>query len=201
MDIHDFNYPLLIIAEDDPYPTYKWMRDEDPAHYSETDDVWVLTRYEDVSAAFKNWRQWSSQRRGNLLHDIPERVGKTLGTTDPPAHTHARGLVDKAFTPRTVEDLKPKIQALAQTLAQTARERGDIEFVADISAPCNAAIWGRCSVYPMRTLFVCATGWMIFFSARSLATAMRRNKSWPCATFASTWGSWPRAGLPIRAMI
>ncbi len=142
MDIHDFNYPLLIIAEDDPYPTYKWMRDEDPAHYSETEDVWVLTRYEDVSAAFKNWRQWSSQRRGNLLHDIPERVGKTLGTTDPPAHTHARGLVDKAFTPRTVEDLKPKIQALAQTLAQTARERGDIEFVADISAPCNAAILG-----------------------------------------------------------
>jgi cytochrome P450 len=142
MELHDFNYPLLIIAEDDPYPTYKWMRDEDPAHYSRTEDVWVLTRYEDVSGAFKNWKQWSSQRRGNLLNDIPERIGKTLGTTDPPTHTHARGLVDKAFTPRTVDDLKPKIQALAESLAHDARERGRIEFVADISAPFNAAILG-----------------------------------------------------------
>lgn len=142
MNLHYFNYPLQIIAEDDPYPTYKWMRDEDPAHYSRTEDVWVLTRYDDVSAAFKNWKRWSSQRRGNLLNDIPERIGKTLGTTDPPAHSHARGLVDKTFTPRTVNDLKPKIQALAESLAHEASERGSIEFVADISAPFNAAILG-----------------------------------------------------------
>lgn len=108
-----FNYPLNIIATDDPYPTYKWMRDEDPAHYSETEDVWVLTRYADCSAAFKDWKTWSSQRRGNLLNDLPERVGKTLGTTDPPRHTFARGIVNKAFTPHTVANLKPKVRALA----------------------------------------------------------------------------------------
>src|SRR3972149_6278974 len=79
-----FNYELLIIAHDDPYPTYRWMRDEEPVHYSELEDVWVLTRYADCSAAFKDWQTWSSQRRGNLLNDIPERVGKTLGTTHPP---------------------------------------------------------------------------------------------------------------------
>lgn len=137
-----FEYRLAIIAEDDPYPLYQWMRDHDPAHYSKSEDIWVLTRYEDVSNAFRDWKTWSSQRRGNLLNDIPERVGKTLGTTDPPEHTFARGLVNKAFTPNTIADLKPKIQSLAAALSQNAREKGSIEFVADISAPFNAAILG-----------------------------------------------------------
>jgi cytochrome P450 len=137
-----FNYQLLIVASDDPYTQYKWMRDNDPAHYSGIEDIWVLTRYEDVNAAFRDWKTWSSQRRGNLLNDIPDRIGKTLGTTDPPAHTFARRLVNKAFTPRTVAKLEPKIQALAQQLSADAREKGAIEFVGDISAPYNAAILG-----------------------------------------------------------
>src|SRR5215831_3926700 len=101
-----FNYLLSLPATNDPYPQYKWMRDNDPAHYSEAEDVWVLTRYEDVMAAFRNNKSWSSQRRGNLLNDLPERVGKTLGTADPPMHTFARRLVNKAFTPRTVAGLE-----------------------------------------------------------------------------------------------
>jgi cytochrome P450 len=137
-----FNYDLQIIATEDPYPRYRWMRDHDPAHYSEKEDVWVLTRYEDVINAFKDWKTWSSQRRGNLLNDLPERIGKTLGTTDPPKHTFARRLVNKAFTPRTVAALEPKINALTQNLVTKAREKGTIEFVADISAPYNAAILG-----------------------------------------------------------
>jgi hypothetical protein len=137
-----FQYELSIIASDDPYPRYRWMRANDPAHYSEIEDIWVLSRYQDVSAAFKNWKTWSSQRRGNLINDPPERVGKTLGTTDPPRHTFARGIVNKAFTPGTVSDLNPKIRALARQLSQDAREKGTVDFAADISAPFNAAILG-----------------------------------------------------------
>lgn len=137
-----FEYDLMMIAAQDPYPQYKWMRDYDPAHYSAHEDVWVLTRYQDVLNAFKNWETWSSQRRGNLLNDLPERIGKTLGTTDPPRHTFARRLVNKAFTPRTVAKLEPKITALAQQLMAAAREKGQIEFVGDVSAPFNAAILG-----------------------------------------------------------
>lgn len=137
-----FNYTLDLIAAEDPYPTYGWMRDNEPAHYSEVEDIWVLTRYEDVSEAFRDWKTWSSARRGNLVNDIPARVGKTLGTTDPPQHTFARGLVNKAFTPRTVAELEPRISDLAQRLSRAAREKGQIEFVSDISAPFNAAILG-----------------------------------------------------------
>lgn len=137
-----FQYNLSIIAEKDPYPTYKWMRDHDPVHHSEDIDIWVLTRFEDVSNAFKTWKTWSSERRGNLVNDPPERVGKTLGTTDPPKHTFARGLVNKAFTPRTVADLKPKVQSLARELSEKARDARSIEYVGDISAPYNASILG-----------------------------------------------------------
>jgi hypothetical protein len=137
-----FNYRLSLVTHDDPYPTYKWMRDEDPAHYSETEDVWVLTRYADCSAAFRDAKTWSSERRGNLLNDIPERVGKTLGTSDPPKHTFARSIVNKAFTPHTLASLKPTVRALAQQLCARAREQGTFEFVADLSAPFNASILG-----------------------------------------------------------
>lgn len=137
-----FNYTLDLIAAEDPYPTYRWMRDNQPAHYSEVEDIWVLSRYEDVANAFRDWKTWSSARRGNLVNDIPARVGKTLGTSDPPQHTFARGLVNKAFTPRTVAGLEPRIRDLAQRLSREAREKGEIEFVSDISAPFNAAILG-----------------------------------------------------------
>jgi len=165
-----FNYPLLLVASDDPYPTYKWMRDEDPAHYSATEDVWVLTRYADCSAAFKDWKTWSSERRGNLLNDIPERVGKTLGTSDPPKHTFARSIVNKAFTPGTLTNLKPTVQALARQLCARAREMGTIEFVADISAPFNAAILGAMFGVPEQD-FIDLRRWLDDFFKREKAPA------------------------------
>ena len=137
-----FSYELLITASADPYPQYRWLRDNDPAHYSEIEDVWVLTRYQDAENAFRDHKLWSSQRRGNLLNDLPARVGKTLGTTDPPRHTFARRLVNKAFTPRTVAKLEPQIHALAQQLSTAARAKGEMEFVSDVSAPFNAALLG-----------------------------------------------------------
>jgi hypothetical protein len=142
MTVSGKEYRLLTIAEPDPYPFYKWLRDEDPAHYSSAEDLWVLTRYDDVAGAFRDWKTWSSGRRGNLINDPPERVGKTLGTTDPPRHTFARGIVNKAFTPRTVADLEPHIRGLARDLSTAAREKSALDFAADISAPFNAAILG-----------------------------------------------------------
>lgn len=135
-------YRLSLPSEDDPYPAYRGFRDRDPAHYSAPEDIWVLTRYADVSHAFQDWRTWSSQRRGNLLNDMPERIGKTLGTTDPPGHRFARSLVERAFTWRTVEGLLPKIDSLAGALARAATERGSVDMVAEVSAPFNASILG-----------------------------------------------------------
>src|SRR5262245_49415296 len=136
------DYLFSVPQRDDPYPYYRELRDEDPAHYSATEDIWVLTRFADCVAAFSDWQTWSSQQRGNLLNDMPQRIGKTLGTTDPPRHTTARKLVNKAFTPRTVALLEPTIRAHARALAGAAREQGTIEYVHDIAAPLNANVLG-----------------------------------------------------------
>jgi len=160
-----FQYSLSIIAEDDPYPQYRWLRDNDPAHYAEAINIWVLSRFEDVSNAFRDWKTWSSGRRGNLINDPPERVGKTLGTTDPPRHTFARGIVNKAFTPKTVTDLKPKIAQLAERLSREVHEKGRIEFVNDISAPFNANILGAMFGVP-ETDFIQLRHWLDEFFLR-----------------------------------
>ena len=158
-------YRLGVIAADDPYPYYRSLRDEDPAHYSDVEDIWVLTRYDDVMGAFKEWKTWASARRGNLVNDIPARIGKTLGTTDPPQHAFARGLVDQAFTPKTVEKLEPTVTALARELTTAAMEKGEIDFVEDLSAPLNAATLGEMFGVP-RSDFIRLRHWLDDFFKR-----------------------------------
>ena len=136
------DYLLSTPQLEDPYPFYRQLRDDDPAHYSATEDLWVLSRFHDCLDAFTEWKTWSSERRGNLINDPPERIGKTLGTTDPPRHTMARRLVNKAFTPRTVARLEPVIREHARRLAAAARDASRIEFVHDVAAPLNAGILG-----------------------------------------------------------
>ncbi len=169
-----FNYDPAIVASDDPYPTYRRMRDADPAHHSQPEDLWVLTRYADCSAAFRDWHTWSSERRGNLLNDIPERVGKTLGTMDPPRHTFARSLVNKAFTPGRVADLGATIRAHARELCARARERGGCEVVEELSAPLNAAILGTMFGVP-EAEFVQLRAWLDDFFKREKAPAGRES--------------------------
>ncbi len=135
-------YRLSVVAMDDPYPLYREYRDRDPVHYSSEEDLWVLTRFEDVSAAFRDWRTWSSKRRGNLVNDMPERIGRTLGTSDPPDHRLARGIVEKAFTRRTVQELAPQIDALATHLSRQAAHKGSVDVVDAVSTPFNAGVLG-----------------------------------------------------------
>ena len=140
--VMSFNYDLQLIAAEDPYPVYRRLRDEDPVHFSATENLWVLTRFADVKAALLDHGTWSSQQRGNLVNDMSERIGRTLGTTDPPEHTFARHLVDKAFTRTTIQQLRPKMERIARKLVQRAADRGSFEFVDSISAPFNASILG-----------------------------------------------------------
>jgi cytochrome P450 len=136
------DYLLSTPQLDDPYPYYRELRNTDPVHYSATADLWVVTRFDDCLEIFSDWRVWSSERRGNLINDPPERIGKTLGTTDPPRHTTARQLVNKAFTPRRVADLEPVVRHHARRIADHAGELGRVEYVHDVAAPLTAFVLG-----------------------------------------------------------
>jgi len=168
-------YRLDIVSADDPYPFYRELRDHDPAHFSPNEQLWVLTRFEDVSSAFRDWKTWSSKRRGNLVNDMPERIGRTLGTTDPPDHRFARSLVEKAFTRKTVERLAPRISSLSNELALSASDNGEFDMAAAVSAPLNASILGAMFGVPDAD-FLALRQWLDDFFVREEPASGRESR-------------------------
>ena len=109
---------------DDPYPTYKVLRDHHPAHYLSEHRLWLITRHADVQAALTNPAVWSSSK-GNVPVDAAVRVGRTLGTTDPPRHDQLRSVINKGVTPARVRALLAETREHArERAANLARDRG-----------------------------------------------------------------------------
>ena len=126
----------------DPFPYYKTLRDEYPCFWSKEANMWVLSRHADIMAALSNWQTYSSSR-GNLMDELPNRAGATLGTTDPPRHDRLRGIIQHAFTRRGLEALTDPIRSLVkETLDELAGVK-TFDFVADFSAKVTAKILFR----------------------------------------------------------
>ena len=138
--------PSLPEARADPYPLYKRLREEDPVHWSEPLDAWVLTRYDDVVAILRDPR-FSADRRGARNryaqeamaaaeeHGGPLARANTMLTADPPEHTRMRLLISKAFLPRAVEKLRPHIQDIADELLDAAQDPGRLDLLLDFAVP------------------------------------------------------------------
>jgi cytochrome P450 len=123
----------------DPWPTYAVLRDEQPAYYVEGVGVWLVTRYDTVAGA-TDPTVWSNAAGNIFPFDDPQRIGNTLGTTDPPVHTMARRLVMKAFTPRRVMAMEERARAYARELLTPLRDADSFDFVHDYAQPFTAAV-------------------------------------------------------------
>ncbi|MFY9921386.1 MAG: cytochrome P450 [Mycobacterium sp.] len=100
-----------------PFETYRRMRDEAPLYYNETYDFWALTRYDDVSAAIKDYATFSSAKGVTLeivkaaaSGDTDSPTGKIIISLDPPEHERMRKLVNRVFTPRAVASLEQLVR-------------------------------------------------------------------------------------------
>jgi len=122
----------------DPYPTYHRLRDEDPVHHSPL-DFWVLTRYEDVAAVLRDPRfikePLVSVVAARFGVTVPPGVGFSMLDRDPPDHTRLRSLVSKAFTPRVVEGLRPRIQKIVDDLITRAEAVGRMDLIEEFAYP------------------------------------------------------------------
>ncbi len=118
----------------DPYPLYAWMRREHPV-YRSGQGIWYLTRYADVETALHSLRLSNDRERTARAfaarHDgmrrvsrLMRRLGRVMTNTDPPDHTRLRKLVNKAFTARWVQGLRPRIHAIADELLDAAVAAG-----------------------------------------------------------------------------
>jgi cytochrome P450 len=120
----------------DPYPVYARLRDEAPLYRNDQLDFWALSRHEDVSAAFRNWEQFSNANGVSLEPSAwgqHARRSMSFLALDPPRHTRMRALVSKGFTPRRVRDLEASIASLAKQYLDRALARPAFDFVGDFA--------------------------------------------------------------------
>lgn len=118
-----------------PYETYRRMREEAPVYYSERYDFYALSRHVDVAAAYKNFETYSSARGVDLAAVRSEEpMGhKSIIMMDPPEHRHMRGLVNKVFTPRAIEAMRPLVTGLVDRYLDATDPAG-FDVVQDFSA-------------------------------------------------------------------
>jgi len=126
--------PYSYEIDEDPYPTYRWLRDEEPAYRNERLDFWALSRYDDCVAAFVDFQTFSSAR-GTVLELMDSPVGGPLIIfMDPPRQTRLRNLVSKAFTPRRIADLEPAIREIAVGYLDPLVDEGRCDIVKEFTA-------------------------------------------------------------------
>jgi cytochrome P450 len=131
----------------DPYPFYARLRRADPFHRCRNADGWVLSRYEDVLAVLRDPSYSADERTHRRFPSFVERFKRaglrnpydddrgSMLRLDPPDHTRLRGLVAKAFTPRAVERMRARIDAILKELLDSRPARGPMELVAELAAP------------------------------------------------------------------
>ena len=130
----------------DPYPFYRVLRETDPVHWDELMGFWVLTRYDDVAFAFNDPRFSRAQGLMGGFRRLPEAeqriaepvyhtYAQSMPYTDPPYHTRLRGLVNKAFTPRVVERMRPYIQQVVDDLLDMVEAKGEMDVIRDLAYP------------------------------------------------------------------
>ncbi len=138
--------------QEDPYPQYRRLRELDPIHRSPLVPGYVLTRYEDVLDALsdtrlssdeRNWKRYPmiAARRRNMGLPEPYTDGGTgMLRIDPPDHTRLRSLVSRAFTPRSIERMRTRVEDLAQQWLSRTGDRDHIELVSEFAAPLPVTI-------------------------------------------------------------
>ena len=122
----------------DPYPFYELMRERDPVHWNGTVRVWFLTRHADVSELLRDDR-FSADRTQSERYVPPppgrERPARSMLVVDPPDHTRLRDLVSKAFSPRMVEQLRPRIEAITAELIEGLARSDEADLIPGFAYP------------------------------------------------------------------
>jgi cytochrome P450 len=115
-----------------PYPAYDRMREVSPVFHLEPFDVWLIFDFEGVKRVLTDNDAFSSD-----LSHVPGsgNPGEWFIFFDPPRHTKLRALISKAFTPRVVANLEPRIREMSRKLLEQACERGEMDLTASFSVP------------------------------------------------------------------
>ncbi len=122
-----------------PYPMYRALQTRDPVHFVEDGRYWVLTRFDDVYAAARDHRRFSSAQGLTFTYGEREKIGldaiAPMVMLDPPEHTAFRRIVARAMTPRKVAEIESLIRSFVNERLD-AWENGEVvDLVATLALP------------------------------------------------------------------
>src|SRR5947209_1735510 len=124
------------------FPYYEILREQYPCYWSESAKLWIISRYDDIVEAARDWETFSSSQ-GNMIDELPGRAGATLGTTDPPRHDRLRALSQAAFTRKTAEQFIPTTLEIADRALARIVENRNFEFINDFSSQITVGLLFR----------------------------------------------------------
>jgi len=135
-----------------PFPLLAEMRRDAPVHWNRSLKGWFLTRYHDVRMVMRDPRfsvekiaPFADQPRPSMQHKIAfltEILGGWMVFMDPPGHTRLREVLQSAFMPRTLAELRPRVAAVASDLLDRVAARTEMELIADFAYPLPAVVIG-----------------------------------------------------------
>ena len=153
--------PTAPEQRENPFDVLALARREQPVFYAPALDLWVVTRHDDVLTVLKDHRTFSSA--GALKSSsasLPSEVLDVLADgcpempyiieLDPPLHDRIRGLVARAFTPRRIDELGPRIEAIASELIDELAPRGHADIVEAFAWPLPLRVLGELFGFPAR---------------------------------------------------
>ncbi len=131
----------------DPYPTYRALRENEPVKQM-PNGSYFLTRYDDLVTAYKNTRQFSSDKKkefapkyGDSL--LYEHHTTSLVFNDPPAHTRVRRLIMGALSPRAIAEMEADLIALVDRLLDAMADKGRVELIGDFASAIPVQVIGN----------------------------------------------------------
>jgi cytochrome P450 len=130
-----------------PYPTYRALREHEPVKRL-PNGSWFLTRYDDLVAAYKNTKVFSSDKKkefapkygASLLY---EHHTTSLVFNDPPAHTRVRRLIMGALSPRAISGMEPDLIALVDRLLDAIAAKGKVDLIDDFASAIPIEVIGN----------------------------------------------------------
>lgn len=146
---------LLVSPEfiSNPYPVLAQLRTEAPVYWSDSIGGWILTRYDDIIASFKDIEHFSNENRlGKAIDYLPpdRRVNfrafenhyatKGLLHSDPPDHTRMRSLLNREFNPAVVQEMRPRIQSLVDELLDAVGDHGQMDVIPALAEALPVAV-------------------------------------------------------------
>jgi cytochrome P450 len=136
----------------DPWPVYQALRQRGRVLYDEPSDHWLVPHHADVAAVLRDRRfgrtylhvashaEMGRPEEPDWLAPFWTLIRNGMLDREPPDHTRLRRLVAKAFTPRTVEALRPRVEAVAAELVGRVAEAGGGDLVAELAEPLSVTV-------------------------------------------------------------